>query len=225
MPSEGELIALFDSALCRIGQVARAGERDVDSDSDAAERFRWIAERADAENARAKTWRDGIAPNGAAQPQTCEKCGHPEGYVVDGLRRVAVHGCTQDDCFTRACGCKCVFTATKVDWLKQIEERCANATEGPWTWEPVGEFDGEASNAGGFTYQHICAGYKGVADTYHASGMQCPDGSVIEARNGNKADADFIAHAREDVPRLISALRDAWGARTSQTPHTDPLER
>lgn len=26
-------------------------------------------------------------------------------------------------------------------------------------------------------------------------------------------DADFIAHAREDLPALVSALREAWGAR------------
>jgi len=101
--------------------------------------------------------------------------------------------------------------------LAQLKAVAMKATPGPWTWEPVGEFDGEPSNAGGFTYQHIRSGYKGVADTYHASGMQCPDGSVIEPRNGNKDDANYIALANPqtilDLIAEVERLRERWNTR------------
>jgi hypothetical protein len=79
------------------------------------------------------------------------------------------------------------------DDLARIEARAASATPGPWTTEqflPEDRPYPEATN--------IAGDRKGVYWQV-ATNLWC-------------ADAEFIAHAREDVPALIAALRDARAA-------------
>lgn len=113
---------------------------------------------------------------------------------------------------------------TERDLVTEVEELLAKATPGPWVWEFVGEFDSEASNAGGFTYQHIRAGYLGVADTYHASGAQWPDGSVSPPRDGNAHDANLIAAAPELLRRLVEEV-EKLRAENAELRKCDACER
>lgn len=72
--------------------------------------------------------------------------------------------------------------------LEAIKQRAAQATEGPW----------------------VKGSYRGVGEDYDietANGGTL-DG-VMRGMFGREADADFVAHAREDVPALIEALEEA----------------
>ncbi len=71
--------------------------------------------------------------------------------------------------------------------IAEIEARCAAATLGPWDW------------SGGHTEDPRV----GFAVHGHVSWDQfgMPDGSY------KMVDADFIAHARDDVPWLIARVR------------------
>ena len=68
--------------------------------------------------------------------------------------------------------------------LREIEQRAAKATEGPWKVE--------ASTEGDW-----------VLDSRD---------DVIAGTFVQEGDAEFIAHAREDVPALIAALKRAYKA-------------
>lgn len=66
------------------------------------------------------------------------------------------------------------------DYLDEIQARADAATGGPW--EHVG------------SYGRIVSGHVQVCRAYGDDGTATPD-------------AEFIAHARTDVPRLVAALR------------------
>lgn len=79
--------------------------------------------------------------------------------------------------------------------LDEIEARTRAATEGPWEvefyWDDTAGYEVEAITAGGT---------KGViAPPWNSQGDV-----GIEVTT---ADAEFIAHARQDVPALVAALR------------------
>ena len=80
--------------------------------------------------------------------------------------------------------------------LDEIEARANAATEGPWEWE--GEAKGEWEEGANSLVPSrrpddpVLYGYG-----YDASGIEV----------SNDADAEFIAHARTDVPALVEALR------------------
>jgi hypothetical protein len=76
--------------------------------------------------------------------------------------------------------------------LQAIRERCEKATPGPW--RTVGKKPG-------YEVEMIVAG------DYADEGE--PD-LVVEvwASADNKADAEFIAHAREDVPKLLDEVKE-----------------
>lgn len=84
------------------------------------------------------------------------------------------------------------------DELTQIEKRATSATPGPW------EVSRRDDIGGGFDY-FIEAGPMAVAVT---SEDTRPPRAVLGARS----DAAFIAHAREDVPRLVADIRAARAA-------------
>ena len=94
-------------------------------------------------------------------------------------------------------------------YLDAIEQRAHAATEGPW----------EAS-----AHDHA-AGDVPILDRTGHYLVICPDCGV---RGGyERADAEFIAHARSDVPALLAEvrrLRAAADARTSLPRALDALE-
>lgn len=72
--------------------------------------------------------------------------------------------------------------------LREIEERASRATPGPW----------EAYGVGGI---HM----DGTSDGYS---LRTARGRRLHSPYMTQADADFAAHAREDVPWLLSLLRE-----------------
>lgn len=66
--------------------------------------------------------------------------------------------------------------------LKEIEERCRKATEGPW----ISFVEGR---------DHMCG----------SSFIQTPS-KDIELIGATSDDQDFIAHARQDIPALINEI-------------------
>jgi len=81
---------------------------------------------------------------------------------------------------------------TTTDQLAAIEARAQAATEGPWDYEP---FDGAF---GVYSLEMQDNGDLSAVIGYYAS----------EGEGGSKADADFIAHARTDVPALLAMVRE-----------------
>ncbi|HEU4454906.1 MAG TPA: hypothetical protein VFR81_17720 [Longimicrobium sp.] len=71
--------------------------------------------------------------------------------------------------------------------LDEIEERCRRASPGPW----ISYIEGRDQSSGS---SFIMTG---------------PDGSGedIEMSGATTDDQDFIAHARQDVPRLLAEVR------------------
>lgn len=74
--------------------------------------------------------------------------------------------------------------------LKAIEERANKATSGPWHWHQAPGFGADC-----FLRSRTDKTYSEY--TYIASGIT------------GFANCEFIAHAREDIPNLIGALREA----------------
>ena len=80
--------------------------------------------------------------------------------------------------------------------LDAIEVRAAKATEGPWNTHLVDDTC------------VVSADRTKVCTTCDSSQTERDDGYNIEYERMEK-DAAFIAHARQDVPALIAALREA----------------
>ena len=70
--------------------------------------------------------------------------------------------------------------------LKAIEDRCASASAGPWR----SFIEGREQMSG---------------SSFIQTGP--PDGPDIYLSGGTDADQDFIAAARQDIPRLINEIR------------------
>ena len=80
--------------------------------------------------------------------------------------------------------------------LNEIEARANAATEGPWEWE------GEAKAEWELGANSLVPSRRPDDPVLYGYGY---DASGIEVKN--PADAEFIAHARTDVPALVAALR------------------
>jgi hypothetical protein len=79
--------------------------------------------------------------------------------------------------------------------LKEIEDRCNAATGGPWT-----SFIEGRNHESGDSF--IMTGIAVGEDTF------CKDRGVDFYLTGTtNADNDFIAHARQDIPRLLDAVK------------------
>lgn len=76
--------------------------------------------------------------------------------------------------------------------LDEIAARADAATEGPWEATPNDRIVSSTR-----TWPE--------GDPYDVAGMFGHKGAVVEGCR--TPDAEFIAHAREDVPRLVAALR------------------
>ena len=79
--------------------------------------------------------------------------------------------------------------------LDEIEARANAATEGPWEWE------GEAKGEWEIGANSLVPSRRPDDPVLYGYGY---DASGIEVKN--PADAEFIAHARTDVPALLDAL-------------------
>lgn len=79
--------------------------------------------------------------------------------------------------------------------LDEIEARANAATEGPWEWE------GEAKGEWEIGANSLVPSRRPDDPVLYGYGY---DASGIEV--SNDADAEFIAHARTDVPALLDAL-------------------
>ena len=80
--------------------------------------------------------------------------------------------------------------------LNEIEARANAATEGPWEWE------GEAKAEWEIGANSLVPSRRPDDPVLYGYGY---DASGIEVKT--PADAEFIAHARADVPALVAALR------------------
>ena len=81
--------------------------------------------------------------------------------------------------------------------LEAIEKRCEAATPGPWTWEET-----EAEKAG--------KDWGDIGKTLNApKGRNVLNAFGYDASyvNVSDADAEFIAHARSDIPALIAEVK------------------
>ncbi len=98
--------------------------------------------------------------------------------------------------------------------LSEIEQRAEKATPGPWT-----AIHGDSYDA----YPHIsAAGHHFIA--YDATQQDPP---VREERfdyPGLDADAELIAHARTDIPRLLKALRHEMETSDHLRNHTEDVQ-
>jgi len=74
------------------------------------------------------------------------------------------------------------------DELKEILERCNRATPGPW----VSCIEGRDHSSG---------------SDFIKTGTENERGNHIELSGATRSDQDFIAHARQDVPRLIAEIQ------------------
>lgn len=115
--------------------------------------------------------------------------------------------------------------------LAAIESRCEAATRGPWKWR--GDYPtGTPCQHGTDWADH---GPDLVSETDTVPGKVLPPCSYVTTVSGydasrlniEDADAEFIAHARTDVPRLIAALRASRGEAerlySSASPLTDRI--
>jgi hypothetical protein len=102
--------------------------------------------------------------------------------------------------------------------IAEIAARVAKATPGPWAWESTGEKSNDYAigTAVGPDDKPISGRFETTDDPQWASerGIFMVDTIIArhligEGENGNFADADFIAHAREDIPFLLAALTRA----------------
>ena len=71
--------------------------------------------------------------------------------------------------------------------LQAIKDRCAAATRGPWR----SYIEGRDHTSG---------------SDFIMTGEGSDRGEDIELSSATKADQDFIAHARQDVPRLLAEV-------------------
>jgi hypothetical protein len=77
----------------------------------------------------------------------------------------------------------CVTDHLSTETLAEMEKRCAEATPGPWSSWVEGR------------------------DHYSGDSFIRTEGEDIYLSGTTAADQDFIAHARQDVPRLIAEVR------------------
>jgi hypothetical protein len=87
--------------------------------------------------------------------------------------------------------------------LDAFEKRCEKATEGPWEWERV-PYRREL-------FDDCCV--EGVEKQLKVAGDDGIEGWIInplgeDGVGGKEEDEDFIAHARQDIPDLLTLVRE-----------------
>jgi len=92
-----------------------------------------------------------------------------------------------------------------ISLANECEARAANATEGPWTWIPSREVYGQSHPR---MRMPVLSGKDGFVCDFGEDCLAYPE----EGNSGTppeQVDAEFIAAARTDIPRLCTALREA----------------
>ena len=84
-------------------------------------------------------------------------------------------------------------------YLRQIKLRALAATEGPWSWS--GRVAPVLSGYAGTSYRYS----KEVIEAEHHGECGCRSDCQLEV-TVDPLDAEFIAAARSDIPRLVAAL-------------------
>lgn len=81
--------------------------------------------------------------------------------------------------------------------LRAIQERCRRATKGPWG------------------VRHLCSGCTPEDDESAGLGLELvgPPQPWLEGQFARAADAQFAAHARDDVPALVEEVGRWWAFR------------
>lgn len=99
--------------------------------------------------------------------------------------------------------------ATPLD-LTDIEARVQdpNLTPGPWwVWSSPGDHRG------------------GGVVLHDRNEFECLDTLIYDEGGHTRADAEFIAHARTDIPALLAEVRRCWEAATVTAPDPAKWER
>lgn len=102
--------------------------------------------------------------------------------------------------------------------LSEIDARLAAATPGPWRWDSFGSGTEyvHMRNASGRTGPRIMGPDHSDQDGHVGAHMFLHNVSAFQALTGEDerglerekaANAEFIAHARDDVPRLLAEVR------------------
>ena len=94
--------------------------------------------------------------------------------------------------------------------LDEIEARANAATEGPWEWE------GEAKAEWEIGANSLVPSRRPDDPVLYGYGY---DASGIEVKT--PADAEFIAHARQDMPALVAVARYALSQHSKDEAHNE----
>ena len=94
--------------------------------------------------------------------------------------------------------------------LDEIEARTRAATEGPWEWE------GEAKSEWEIGANSLVPSRRPDDPVLYGYGY---DASGIEVKT--PADAEFIAHARQDMPALVAVARYALSQHSKDEAHNE----
>jgi len=99
------------------------------------------------------------------------------------------------------------------DELNAIKDRMMKATVGPWAWEQYGEkVNGYHIGIAMDKNDNQCEGhvdterYDEDQDVFIEDILWKENVGNVEDSTLNYSDADFIAHAREDIPKLVAEI-------------------
>lgn len=103
--------------------------------------------------------------------------------------------------------------------ISEIDKRCEKATPGPWPF--VGGMNHSSGDRCAKSHEEVVAEFRRLIETGPVGGAWCvacfnrdnQDESLLVAITGNgptsHENAKFIANARDDIPWLLSQLREA----------------
>jgi hypothetical protein len=96
------------------------------------------------------------------------------------------------------------------DWLEEARARCDAATEGPWEWRALEDE----------SVREMVALIPHVLDKRYRGGYRYPTITVLDGGfndwdacgvGATEPDADFIAHARTDLPKALDLIEELQG--------------
>lgn len=105
---------------------------------------------------------------------------------------------------------------TDTEFLKEVKERADRATEGPWVVDRPWLSRGMMHVYGVMPRANLHPDAPYLVETVHNHGSKSASKHVAVPAHGHSADdrsdaannMEFIAHAREDVPRLLAMIEE-----------------